>query len=58
MDTMQEERICPCAHDPATIERELEQVAALYRVFGDKTRFCTRSWSGKSASTSWLPSCL
>ncbi|MBQ7318591.1 MAG: helix-turn-helix transcriptional regulator [Clostridia bacterium] len=29
---------CPCAHDPATIERELEEVAALYRVFGDKTR--------------------
>ena len=29
---------CPCAHDPATIERELEDVAALYRVFGDKTR--------------------
>ena len=38
MDTMQEERLCPCAHNPSTIERELEEVAALYRVFGDKTR--------------------
>lgn len=29
---------CPCAHRPETIDRELGEVAALYRVFGDKTR--------------------
>ena len=29
---------CPCGHDNEHIERELEEVAALYRVFGDKTR--------------------
>lgn len=29
---------CPCGHDDEHIGRELEEVAALYRVFGDKTR--------------------
>ncbi len=38
MDIERKPHGCPCAHDPDTLGRELEEVAALYRVFGDKTR--------------------
>ncbi len=38
MEQNRQIKCCPCGHDDAQIEKELEEVAALYRVFGDKTR--------------------